>query len=41
MIAKLKDIPIGRILCLYCQKKFSRGTLAIVPCDIVAAHREK
>ena len=41
MIAKLKDIPIDRSLCAYCQKEFPRGPLAIVPFDIVAAHKER
>ena len=27
MIAKLKDIPIERSLCAYCQKEFPRGPI--------------
>ena len=38
IIAKLKDIPIERSLCAYCQKEFPRGPLAIVPFDIVVTH---
>ena len=41
MIAKLRNIPIERSLCIYCQKEFPRGPLAIVPIDIVVAHRER
>ena len=41
MIAKLKDIPIERSLCAYCQKEFLRGPLAIVPLDIAVARRER
>ena len=41
MIAKLRNIPIERSLCIYCQKEFPRGPLAIVPFDIVVAHRER
>ena len=29
MIAKLKDIPIDKSLCAYCQKEFPRGPLAV------------
>ena len=41
MVAKRKDIPIERSLWAYCQKEFPRGPLAIVPFDIVAAHKER
>ena len=41
MIAKLKNIPIERNLCIYCQKEFPRGPLAIVSFDIAVAHRER
>ena len=41
MIAKPKDIPIERSLSAYCQKEFLCGPLAVVPFDIVVAHRER
>ena len=41
MIFKLKDLPMERSLCAYCQKEFARSPLAIVPFDIIAAHRER
>ena len=41
MTAKLKNIPIERNLCVYCQKEFPRGPLAIVSFDIAVAHRER
>ena len=41
ILSQVKDVPIEKNVCAYCQNEFPRGQLAIVPFDIVISHKER
>ena len=41
ILTQVKDVPIDKNICAYCQNEFPRGHLAIVPFDIVISHKKR
>ena len=41
ILTQVKNVPIEKNACAYCQNKFPRGQLAIIPFDIVISHKER